>query len=123
LVSDLTSTMLNLPLYVMLRTTVQPALLSEELVLAHLRWMIEQEGQGRVFASGPFVVPDLPRGAAGGMTILRAADEQQAVQIGQEDPFVKAGAVAFQMHKWMLMEGAIQLTLRYSSQSFSMELT
>ncbi|QQX89217.1 hypothetical protein JJQ59_37325 (plasmid) [Cupriavidus necator] len=119
-VDSLIAGMLNQKLYVMLRRTVRAELLTDELVALHLKWMITQERKGVIFASGPFIVPGRPRGAGGGMTVLRATDEQEATAIGDTDPFVAAGAVEYELLTWMLMEGGLRLTVSYSTGQFEL---
>lgn len=119
-VRALTARMLNQMLFVMLRRTVRTELMTDELVTAHLKWMIAQERKGLIFASGPFNAPGQPRGAAGGMTVLRAADEKEAAALGDTDPFIEAGAVEYELRTWMLMEGGLRLKLSYSTGQFEL---
>ncbi len=116
-VRALTATMLNLKLFVMVRRTVRPKDLVPSLLVAHLQWMVAKEEQGKIFASGPFEVAGAERGAAGGLSILRAADEQEARGIADDDPLVRSGVVAYDMHAWLLMEGDLQLRVRLSQRS------
>ncbi|OWW19630.1 hypothetical protein AYR66_09060 [Noviherbaspirillum denitrificans] len=116
----LTAPMLNQKLFVMLRTTVRPELMTDELLAAHLRWMVAQEARGAIFASGPFVVPGKARGMAGGMTIVRAVDEHEATAIIDTDPFIANGAVEYELRTWMLMEGGFRLNINYSTGQFQL---
>jgi uncharacterized protein len=110
-VRELTGAMMNLALFVMLRRTVRPERLTPELLLEHLQWMVAQEDAGAVFASGPFEEPGLPRGAAGGLSILRAASIEAATSIADADPLVEGGAVTYKMKTWILMEGDLHVRL------------
>ncbi len=79
----------------------------------HLRYMIGLEKEGKLFASGPF---DL--GTSGdGMTILRAANKEEAQAIAERDPFAIAGVRSFEIREWMLMEGSFGLTVNFSDRS------
>lgn len=113
---DMLRAMLNKPLYVAIRSTVNRERMTE-LLEAHLRWAVAAERRGELFASGPFVADDAPPGALGGMSILRAASAEEALEILSQDPFVKEGAVTVEVRKWMLMEGSMTFTVRLSDQS------
>lgn len=109
--------MLQKPFFVALRTSQDlskvPALLEE-----HLLWAIGAERRGELFASGPFVDGTSPPGALGGMSILRASSLEEAQQILNGDPFIREGAFSVSIKKWMLMEGGLTLTVRFSDQSY-----
>jgi uncharacterized protein len=114
--AQLTAGMLNKRLFVMLRACLEPDRVRAH-VAAHLRWMIAAERRGLVFASGPFVAEGQPMGAAGGMTILRAANRDEAEAIARQDPFIAEGVYGFEIREWRLMEGSFSVTVRYSEQS------
>jgi uncharacterized protein len=113
---DMLRAMLNKPLYVALR---QPGRADRvaELLEAHLQWMVAAERRGEIFASGPFVADGAPPGSLGGMTIVRAASVDEAREILSQDPFVKEGVVTLDINKWMVMEGGLTVTVRFSDQS------
>jgi uncharacterized protein YciI len=113
---DLLRAMLNKPLYVALRQPRDTARMGE-LLEPHLRWAIAAEQRGELFASGPFVAEGVAPGALGGMSILRAASLEEAQQILAQDPFVREGVVTVEIRKWLLMEGGMTVTLRFSDQS------
>ena len=103
----------KLRLFVMLRRTLRPEALAETLE-AHLRWMIEQEAQARIFLSGP-TTPRDGSIALDGLTIIRADSLDAAEQIAAEDPFVRSGIVSFEMREWIVNEGSIPLTVTLSN--------
>jgi uncharacterized protein YciI len=109
--------MLQKPLFVAIRSCLDlskvPGLLQE-----HLLWAIGAERRGELFASGPFVDDTSPPGALGGMSVLRAASLEEAQQIMAADPFIREGAYTATIRKWMLMEGGLTLTVRFSDQSY-----
>ncbi len=115
-VPDLLRAMLNKPLYVALR---QPADLSRlsELLPAHLEWTIAAERRGELFASGPFAGDGVAPGALGGLSILRAQSVEEARRLLQADPFIREGVYTVDVKKWMLMEGGLTLTVRFSDRS------
>ena len=116
---DIMRAMLNKPLYAALR---QPVDLSRVAALLedHLRWAIGAEHRGELFASGPFVAegfaPGAP-GALGGLSILRADSVEEAQRILQRDPFIREGVFKADVKRWMLMEGGLTLTVRFSDRS------
>ena len=107
--------MLNKPLFVVFR---KPANLSKfaSLLEAHLKWAVQAEKRGELFASGPFVQEGGVPGAAGGMSILRASSESEAKAIFSDDPFIKEGVYTIEVKKWVLMEGGFSVTLHFSDQ-------
>lgn len=113
---QLLQSMLNKPLYVALRTPRDTTRMGE-LLEPHLRWAIAAERRGELFASGPFVADGVPPGMLGGMSIVRAASEEEARAILAGDPFVANGVVSIEMRRWMLMEGGFSVTVRLSDQS------
>jgi len=108
--------MLNKPLYVALRTPLDAARMGE-LLEAHLRWAIAAERRGEIFASGPFVADGAASGSLGGMSILRAASEEEAQAIVANDPIVEQGVASIELRRWCLMEGGFTVTVRFSDQS------
>jgi uncharacterized protein YciI len=102
----------KLKLFVMLRRTLDPALLRAHLG-EHLRWMIEAEKRGQIFLSGP-----IARREDGthldGMTVIRTATLADAETLAQSDPFVKLGAIAFEMREWIANEGSLNVTVTLS---------
>jgi uncharacterized protein len=112
----LLAAMLNKPLYVVLRTPVNTARMPG-LLESHLRWAIDAERRGELFASGPFVADGAPPGSLGGMSIVRAASQEEAQRILEADPFVREGVVTLDIRRWMLMDGGFAVSVRFSDQS------
>jgi uncharacterized protein YciI len=110
--TQLLSRSAKLKLFVMLRRTLDPALLRAHLG-EHLRWMIEAEKRGEIFLSGP-----IARREDGthldGMTVVRTATLADAEALAQTDPFVKRGAIAFEMREWTANEGSLSVTVTLS---------
>ena len=80
-------------------------------VAAHLSWALALEDRGLLFLSGPVV--DGPGARPGsGITVLRAADADEARSIAQQDPFVVAGLRTFVVHCWRLNEGSVSVRMR-----------
>lgn len=105
----------KLRFYLMLRRTIDAGRL-RAMLGDHLRWIIAEEGAGRIFLSGP-VATEQGGVALDGLTILRAASRIEAERIAAEDPFVRSGAVVFEIREWTVNEGSIPLTIRLSDSS------
>src|SRR5689334_18441880 len=114
--ADLLKAMLNKPLYVGIRRPHDLTRVSE-LLEQHLRWVIAAEKRGEIFASGPFVAEGAAPGALGGLSVLRAASAEEAREILAGDPFIREGVFTVEVKKWLVMEGGLTLTVRFSDQS------
>ncbi|MPZ56189.1 MAG: hypothetical protein GEU91_06730 [Rhizobiales bacterium] len=118
-INALTQRMLKKKLYVVLSTPLDGG--AEKLVAhlpAHLEYMIANEKKGIVFASGPLSEAD--GGQKGrGLTVLRAASNEEARKIAEQDPFVIHGVRSFEVREWTVMEGSFGVTVNFSDQSMS----
>jgi uncharacterized protein YciI len=112
---DLTSDMLRKEFYVV---TTTPARSPEirKLLPEHLEYQVRLEREGKLFGAGPYFEEgeDVP---AGGMIILRAQTFAEARALADADPFHAAGLRTYTIRKWMMNEGAMTVTIRYSDQS------
>ncbi|MFN3350086.1 YciI family protein [Pseudorhodoplanes sp.] len=110
-IAELTKGMLKLKLFVIFSQgkglDVTPYLAE------HLEYMIALERQGKLFASGPLGDP----AKADGMTIVRAADEEDARGMALRDPFVIHGIRTFKIVPWTVMEGSLSVTVNFSDQT------
>jgi uncharacterized protein len=116
-IAELTQKMLRRKFYAVIS---QPSPAPEKLkplLPAHLEYMIGLEKRGLLFASGPLsdggAAP--PNGA--GLTILRAANAQEARALAEADPFVAQGLRTFELKEWTIMEGSLSLKVNLSDQS------
>jgi uncharacterized protein len=110
-IAELTKGMLRLKLFVIF--SYGKGLDLKPYLAEHLAYMIELERQGKLFASGPF--GDGSKGD--GMTIVRAASEDEARAIALRDPFVENGIRTFTIQSWTLMEGSLSVTVNFSDRS------
>lgn len=110
-IAELTKGMLKLKLFVIFSQgkglDVTPYLAD------HLEYMIALEREGKLFASGPLGDPT----KADGMTIVRAANEEEARQMALRDPFVVNGIRTFRIVPWTVMEGSLSVTVNFSDQT------
>jgi hypothetical protein len=110
-IAALTKGMLRLKLFVMF--SFGKGLDLKPYLADHLAYMIELERQGKLFASGPF--GDGTKGD--GMTIIRAADAEEARAVALRDPFVVNGIRTFRIEPWTVMEGSLSVTVNFSDRS------
>jgi uncharacterized protein YciI len=112
---DLYAAMLRQSLFVITTTPARgPGM--QEVLPAHLDYQIKMEREGILFGAGPLFEPgeSIPYG---GMIIVRAKDEAEARAHADADPFHKAGLRSYTLNRWMLNEGAMTFTVRYSDQT------
>jgi uncharacterized protein YciI len=110
-IAELTKGMLRLKLFVIF--SFGKGLDLKPYLADHLAYMIELERQGKLFASGPF--GDGTKGD--GMTIIRAADAEEAREVALRDPFVVNGIRTFKIDVWTVMEGSLSVTVNFSDRS------
>jgi len=112
---DLYAKMLRRNLYVVTSTPARgPGM--QEVLPAHLDYQINLERDGILFGAGPL----FEEGATapyGGMIIVRAEDEAEARAHADADPFHAAGLRQYTLTRWMLNEGAMTITVRFSDQT------
>jgi len=110
-IAELTKGMLRLKLFVIF--SYGKGLDLKPYLAEHLAYMIALEREGSLFASGPF--GDGTKGD--GMTIVRAADEEEARDMALRDPFVTNGIRTFTIARWTVMEGSLSVTVNFSDRS------
>ena len=115
-IAELTQKMLRKKLYVLLsKPLVAPEKLKPFLP-AHLEYMIALEKRGLVFASGPLSDGEGPP-SGHGLTVLRAANAQEARALAEGDPFFANGLRTFELKEWTVMEGTLGVRVNLSDQS------
>ena len=115
-IAALTGRMLRPKFYAVLSKPAAGPEQFKALLPSHLEYMISLEKRGVLFASGPLAEGDGPPSGAG-LTILRAASAQQARELAEADPFVRAGLRTFELKEWTIMEGTLGLRVNLSDQS------
>ncbi len=78
--------------------------------------MIDLEKRGLVFASGPLADGAGPP-SGHGLTVLRAANADEARRIAEGDPFFVGKLRTYELKEWTIMEGALGLRVNLSDQS------
>jgi uncharacterized protein len=115
-IAELTQKMLRRKFYAVLS---QPSPAPEKLkplLPAHLEYMIALEKRGLLFASGPLSDGAGPPSGAG-LTILRAANAEEARALAEADPFVVNRLRTYELREWTIMEGTLGLKINLSDQS------
>ena len=102
--------------YVMFRVMLDPGLMPE-ILARHLQWLIDLEKRNLVFASGPLF--DLSEKQAGGMTVFRTKTGKEAEELAAADPLVSSGAMDFEIQRWQINEGRINVSVDFSDQTFT----
>ncbi|MGH1416058.1 MAG: YciI family protein [Pelagimonas sp.] len=112
---DLYAKMLRQTLFVITTTPARgPGM--QELLPAHLEYQIKMERDGILFGAGP-LFKEGETTPYGGMIIVRAKDEAEARAHADLDPFHVAGLRQYTLTRWMLNEGGMTFSMRYSDQS------
>ena len=115
-IRQLTQRMLRKKLYVILSKGCATAEQIGAVLPQHLEYMIGLEKDGTLFASGPLTAgPDAPAGD--GLTILRAANAEEARKIAAADPFIIHKLRTFEVREWTVMEGSLGLKVNFSDQT------
>jgi uncharacterized protein len=115
-IADLLKPMLKKRLFVALSKAVAAAEQMLPHVTEHLRYMNQLEGEGLLFASGPFVQEGVLVGD--GLTILQTETIEQARAIMDAEPLTVRGFRRYDLRPWELREGRITVTLSASASSF-----
>lgn len=112
---DLYAKMLRKPLFVITTTPARgPGI--QEVLPEHLDYQVALERAGTLFGAGP-LFEEGSNVPYGGMIILRARDEAEARTIADADPFHARGLRRYTVNRWLMNEGSMTLTIRYSDQS------
>jgi uncharacterized protein len=117
-VEDLLAPMLKKTLFVAINRVAAPASAIEPFVAEHLAYMNRLEGEGLLWASGPFIEEGILVGD--GLTILSTNTIEEARLAMEKEPLIKRGLRTFELRKWELREGRIDISLRASVSRYSL---
>jgi len=117
-VEQLLAPMLKKTLFVAISRVAAPASAIEPFVTRHLAYMNSLEAGGRLWASGPFIEEGVLVGD--GLAILSTNTIEEARLAMEEKPRIKGGLRGFELRKWELREGRIDISLRASVSRFSL---
>lgn len=87
----------------------------------HLKFQVDLEKRGIMFAAGPLWNDDEATWSGDGMVIIRAQSLAAAKAIAETDPMHKSGARTFTVRPWLLNEGKITVQLSFSDTKHRIE--
>jgi uncharacterized protein YciI len=117
-VVELLAPMLKKTLFAAISRVAAPSSAIEPFVADHLAYMNALEAEGRLSASGPFIEEGVLVGD--GLTILSTSTIEEARQAMEEEPLIKRGLRTFELRKWELCEGRIDISLHASVSRYSL---
>lgn len=88
---------------------------------AHLKYQLELEEKGIMFAAGPIINDDEKTWGGEGMIIIRAPSLSAAKSIAAADPMHASGARTFTVSPWLIAEGGFTLKVRFSDGNYTLE--
>ena len=100
--------------FLMHRDSLDPSR-KEEQMLPHYAWLEKAEKAGAMVLSGARFHRDGSKDE--GLTIIRAADWDEAEAIAGSDPFVTEGVVTYRLEKWRIGGGRLTLTVDLTDMS------
>ena len=80
----------------------------------HLKYQVEIEQKGIMFAAGPLADASGERWGGDGMIIIRADSMEEATRIAEADPMHSSGARTFRIRPWLMNEGGFNLRVTFS---------
>ncbi len=112
---------LALELYVITSTPVKSPDELKARLPAHLEYQAEQEQLGNLALAGPLsdLTGELMEGV--GMIIYKAESLEAAVALADADPMHKSGTREYTIRRWLVNEGNLQLNVKLSAQSISLQ--
>lgn len=84
----------------------------------HIRYQLELEAKGILFAAGPIFAADAAGPDGTGLIVLRAGSEEEARAIAEADPMHAAGGRDFVLRQWLVNEGSIDLRVPLSRYNY-----
>lgn len=113
--------MLNKDLYVVFTKPINGLGLVMKNLEKHLEFQMSLEKKGIMFGAGPFWEDNEIDWNGEGMVIIRAKSLLEAKKIASNDPMHKSGARSFTVRPWLLNEGALNISLNYSTGKFKLK--
>ena len=92
----------------------------ERVLPEHLKFQVELEERGIMFAAGPLCDVESNTWKGRGLVVIRAGDLEEARSIAAADPMHSSGARRFEIVPWCVNEGSLNLRLRYSKMSMDL---
>ena len=111
------SGMLQMQLYVVFTRPTKGLDAVMPVLEEHLEYQVSLEKRGIMFGAGPFWDDTEENWNGEGMVIIRAGSLAEADAIAAADPMHRSGARTYTVRPWLLNEGCLTLTVRYSDGS------
>jgi uncharacterized protein len=86
----------------------------------HLKFQVELDDCGIMFAAGPLCDVETATWKGRGLIVVRAADMEEAKAIAEADPMHSSGVRRYEIVPWLVNEGSVDLRVKYSKGSFEM---
>lgn len=80
----------------------------------HLKYQVEIEQKGIMFAAGPLADDSGEAWGGDGMIIIRADSLEDAERIAAADPMHSSGARTYRIRPWLMNEGGFNLRVTFS---------
>lgn len=87
----------------------------------HLEFQGKLEKDGIMVGAGPIFTDDGETWEGEGMVIVRADSIEDAKKIADSDPMHKSGARSYRVRPWLMNEGSLTVTVKFSSQSMELD--
>ena len=112
---------LALECYMLISLPVQNGTLVKQHLPDHLAYQAKQEALGNLMFAGPLSDLSGEQMEGAGMIIYRTASLEEAREIADADPMHANGARTYTLRRWLINEGSMQLNLKLSAQSVTLE--
>lgn len=110
---------LAIELFVAVSKPVVPPDQMAEHLPAHLEYLKGLEAEGSLMMAGPMSDLAGENIEGMGMLILRASTWEEAQKLADGDPMHKSGARQYELRRWLLNEGNLQLSVGLSTRAIS----
>jgi uncharacterized protein YciI len=108
---------LALELYVVFSTPIVGGTNLPETLPKHLEYQRRMEIEGRLVLAGPLADLTGANMEGAGLIIYRAASLDEARALAEADPMHLLGARSFELRRWLVNEGSINISVGLSTQS------
>ncbi|PRY26110.1 hypothetical protein CLV78_101203 [Aliiruegeria haliotis] len=112
---------LALELYMVRSMPVKGPEALAEMLPEHLAYQSEQEAAGRLAFAGPLSDPSGEQIRGEGLIIYRAASLDAARALADADPMHSSGTRTYEIRRWLVNEGSLQLELGLSGQRVALK--
>lgn len=93
----------------------------KKILPAHLAYQAEMEKAGKLFLAGPVSDATGEEMQGTGMIVYRAASLEEAKSIADNDPMHKEGARSYNLRRWLINEGSMNLSVGLSTKTIKFD--